>query len=115
MYFAQGTSWWLVLVLVIGLVAAFVFRPDRLVAYLAIALGAQVVCLTSSHVALGHYHYAWMPLLIALAGIGFGRAGWPAPHRGRRQALFHMAAVGLVLALAVVPVVRAPAHEASAA
>lgn len=105
-YFAQGTSRWLVLVLVIGLVAAFVFRPDRLVAYLAIGLGAQVVFLTSSHVALGHYYYAWMPLLIALAGIGFGRAGWPAQHPGRRQALFRVAAVGLVLALAVAPVVR---------
>lgn len=31
-YFAQGTSRWLVLVLVIGRVAAFVSRPDRLVA-----------------------------------------------------------------------------------
>ena len=105
-YFAQGTSRWLVLVLVIGRVAAFVSRPDRLVAYLAIALGAQGVFLTSSHVALGHYYYAWMPLLIAVAGIGFWRAGWPARHRGRRRALFRMAAVGLVLALTVAPVVR---------
>jgi len=76
-YFTQGTSRWVVLVLVIGLVAAFVFRPDRLVAYLGIGLGAQVAFLTASDVALAHYYYAWMPLLIALAGIGLGRAGWP--------------------------------------
>lgn len=80
--------------------------PDRLVAYLSIGLGAEVVFLTSPHVALGHYYYAWMPLPIALAGIGFGRAGWPARHPGRSQALIRMAAVCLVLALVVASVVR---------
>lgn len=105
-YFTQGTSRWVVLVLVVGLVAAFVFRPDRLVAYLAIGLGAQVAFLTASDVALAHYYYAWMPLLIALAGIGFGRAGWPPGPTGRRQATLRVAAVCVVLALAVTPVVR---------
>ncbi|MFA0849817.1 phospholipid carrier-dependent glycosyltransferase [Curtobacterium sp. WHRI 8282] len=105
-YFTQGTSRWVVLVLVIGLVAAFVFRPDRLVAYLGIGLGAQVAFLTASDVALAHYYYAWMPLLIALAGIGLGRAGWPSRPVSRRQRVLRVTAVCLVLALAVVPVVR---------
>ncbi|QSB23825.1 phospholipid carrier-dependent glycosyltransferase [Curtobacterium sp. 24E2] len=113
-YFSQGTSRWIVLVLIIGLVAAFVFRPDRLVAYLSIGLGVQVAFLTSSDVALAHYYYAWMPLLIALAGVGFGRAGWPARSPGRRQATLRVAGVGLVLLLAVAPVVRLGAAVAHA-
>lgn len=105
-YFTLGTSRWVVVVLIIGLVAAFVFRPDRLVVYLTIGLVAQVALLTSTDVALAHYYYAFMPLLIALAGIGFGRAGWPRRSVGRRQSVLRITAVCVVLALLVVPVVR---------
>jgi len=103
-YLLQGTSRWLVPVLVIGVLAAFVFRPDRLVLYLTIALASIVVFYVRSDVALAHYYYAWMPLVIALVGIGLGRAGWP-PTR-TAWSWVRTVAVAVVLLLSVVPAVR---------
>ncbi len=105
-YLLNGTSRWLVLALVVGLVLALVLRPDRLVAYLAIGLAAQIVFLVSSDVALGHYYYAAMPMFVALAGVGLGRLGWPRRAIGRRQGIVRIVAVCAVLALTVLPVVR---------
>ncbi|MDM7891520.1 ArnT family glycosyltransferase [Curtobacterium caseinilyticum] len=60
--------------LLVGLVAAVVLRPGRLVAYLGTALGCLVVFYTVvAHIALANYYAAWMPLLVAVAAIGLGR------------------------------------------
>ena len=67
-------------VLVLGLIAALALRPDRLVAYLAVALGLLVVFYTVvAHIALANYYAAWMPLLIALAAIGITRLATRTP------------------------------------
>ncbi len=113
-YLLNGTSRWLVLALVVGLVLAFALRPDRLVAYLAIGLAAQIVFLVSSDVALGHYYYAAMPMFVALAGVGLGRLGWPRAAIGRRQAVLRIIAVCAVLALTIPPVVRVGSAVAQA-
>ncbi len=70
----EGVGWPTVAVLVVGVVAALVVRPDRLVAVLGIALAALVVFYATTDVALPYYYDAWMPWTIALAAIGFVRA-----------------------------------------
>ena len=87
-------------VLVVGLLAALVLRPGRLVAYLGTALGLLVVFYAFvAHIALANYYAAWMPLLIALAAIGITRLATvlPSPVGG-------VVATVLVVAL-VVPAV----------
>ncbi|KTR07519.1 hypothetical protein NS184_07435 [Curtobacterium luteum] len=69
----DGVGWPTVAVLVVGIVAALVVRPDRLVAVLAIALGSLVVFYCTSNVSLPHYYQAWMPWAIALAATGVVR------------------------------------------
>lgn len=60
--------------LLVGLGAALVLRPGRLVAYLGTALGCLVVFYTFvAHIALANYYAAWVPLLVAVAAIGLGR------------------------------------------
>lgn len=72
-YLQQGTGWVLTVVIVIGVLCALSIRPDRLVAVLAIALGALVVFYCTTQVALPHYYDAWMPFVLALAAIGLVR------------------------------------------
>lgn len=70
----EGVGWPTVAVLVVGIVAAVVVRPDRLVAVLGIALAALVVFYATTDVALPYYYDAWMPWAIALAAVGLVRA-----------------------------------------
>lgn len=99
-FLADGTGWLLLSVLAVGVVAALAVRPDRLVAYLGIALGVFLVFyVIVANVSLPYYYDAWMPLIIALAAIGYGRLATVRPPVGR------IAAVVLVAAL-LVPVVR---------
>lgn len=84
-------------VLLVGVAAALVLRPGRLVAYLGTAFGCLVVFYTLvAHIALANYYAAWMPLLVALAAIGLGRLVTVLP---RPTAVLTAAAV--VVALAV--------------
>lgn len=69
----EGVGWPTVVVLVVGLLAAVVVRPDRLVAVLVIALAALVVFYCTAQVALPYYYDAWMPWAIALAATGVVR------------------------------------------
>lgn len=69
----EGVGWPAVVVLLVGIVAAFVVRPDRLVALLGIALGILVVFYATANVALPHYYQAWMPWAVALAAVGYAR------------------------------------------
>ncbi|MFJ4294579.1 hypothetical protein [Curtobacterium sp. NPDC089689] len=75
----DGAGWPTVAVLVVGIVAALVVRPDRLVVVLGIALGALVVFYCTSNVSLPHYYQAWMPWAIALAATGVVRAARARP------------------------------------
>lgn len=74
-YMAVGTTPVLVAVLVLGVVAALLVRPDRLVVYLLAAAVPVMVFFGASKVALAHYYDAWMPVVIALAAVGFTRLG----------------------------------------
>ena len=61
-------------VIAVGVIAALIIRPDRLVAYLGtvvILLGIFYVGI--SNVALGGYYYVFLPFLIALCVIGYSR------------------------------------------
>lgn len=99
-FLADGTGWLLLTVLTIGVVAALVIRPDRLVAYLGIALGVFLVFyVIVANVSLPYYYDAWMPFIIALAAIGYGRLATVRPPLGR------IAAAVLVAAL-LIPVAR---------
>ncbi len=61
-------------VIVVGVIAALLIHPDRLVAYLAVVvILLAIFYLGISKVALGGYYYAFMPFLIALCAIGYGR------------------------------------------
>jgi hypothetical protein len=73
-FFGDGVHAVMVVVIVIGLVAAFVVRPDRLVAYLGVALGLLVVFyVVVARIALPTYYEAWMPLTLLLTAIGYAR------------------------------------------
>ncbi|ROS77360.1 dolichyl-phosphate-mannose-protein mannosyltransferase [Curtobacterium sp. PhB130] len=70
----QGTGTLECAVLAVGVLAAFLIRPSRLVLWLALAAVPYFVFfLGVSDVALGEYYLAWMPMLVALAAIGIGR------------------------------------------
>lgn len=63
-------------VLAVGVLAALVLRPGRLVLWVALAaVPFFVFFLGVSDVALGEYYIAWMPMLVVLAAIGIGRLG----------------------------------------
>jgi len=84
-------------VLVLGLLAALLLRPGRLVAFLGTALGLLVVFYTFvAHIALANYYAAWMPLLIALAALGISRVATAV-----RAPIGAVAVAVLVVALAV--------------
>jgi 4-amino-4-deoxy-L-arabinose transferase-like glycosyltransferase len=87
-YMVDGTTPVLVAVLALGVLAALVVRPDRLVVYLLAATVPVMVFFGVSHVALPHYYDAWMPVVIALAAVGFTRLARSvrAGRRARRQA-----------------------------
>ena len=70
-FLAHGITVVLLVVLVVGIVAALVVRPGRLVAYLGIAIVALGVFLCTARVALPHYYDIWMPFLTALAAVGY--------------------------------------------
>lgn len=73
-FLAQGTGWLLLTVLLIGVFAALVLRPSRLAVFLAIALGVFLVFyIVVANVSLPYYYDAWMPFIIALAALGYGR------------------------------------------
>ncbi|QKS17056.1 phospholipid carrier-dependent glycosyltransferase [Curtobacterium sp. Csp2] len=93
----QGIGWPLAVVLGLGVLAALVVRPDRLVVFLALCLGVLVVFYSTSAVALPHYYYAWMPFVVALAAVGGTRLA-------RLRPPLTAVAVALVLTVAVVPV-----------
>lgn len=92
----QGLGWPMVVVLGAGTLAAFVVRPDRLVAYLALCLGVLVAFYCTSNVALPHYYYVWVPFVVALAAVGFARLA-------RLRPPWTTVVAALVLAVAVVP------------
>jgi hypothetical protein len=70
----QGMGTPLVVILLIGVLAAFVVRPGRLVVVLtAAALLLGAFYLGYAQVALPYYYYAWAWLLIMLAAIGYAR------------------------------------------
>jgi len=72
----QGTGTLECVVLAVGVLAAFLIRPGRLVLWLVVvAVPFFVFFLGVSDVALGEYYLAWMPVLVALAAIGIGRLG----------------------------------------
>ncbi|MFS2029016.1 MULTISPECIES: hypothetical protein [unclassified Curtobacterium] len=77
----EGVGWPTVVVLLVGMAAAFAIRPDRLVALLGIALGILVVFYSTANVALPHYYQAWMPWIIALAAVGYTRLARLRPPR----------------------------------
>lgn len=70
----EGVGWPTVVVLVLGLLAAVLVRPDPLVGVLGTALAALVVFYCTAQVALPYYYDAWMPWTIALAATGLVRA-----------------------------------------
>ncbi|ROP58559.1 glycosyltransferase family 39 protein [Curtobacterium sp. PhB115] len=99
-FLLAGTGWFLLTVLVIGVIAALVVRPDRLVAYLGIALGVFLVFyVIVAKVSLPYYYDAWMPLVIALAAIGYARLATVRPPVGR-------IAAAVLVACLLVPTVR---------
>lgn len=99
-FLAAGTGWLLLAVLLVGVVCAFAVRPDRLVAFLGIALGVFLVFyVIVANVSLPYYYDAWMPLVIALAAIGYARLAAVRPPVGR------IVATVLVASL-LVPAVR---------
>lgn len=70
----QGMGLPLVVVLVVGVLAALVVRPDRLVVVLVSALALLAAFyLGYAHVALAYYYYAWTWLLVVIAAIGYAR------------------------------------------
>ncbi|WP_418516769.1 ArnT family glycosyltransferase [Curtobacterium flaccumfaciens pv. flaccumfaciens] len=72
-YMARGVTPLLAVVLAVGILAALVVRPGRLVLYLVAAAVPLMVFLGTSKVALAHYYDAWMPIVIALAAVGYTR------------------------------------------
>ncbi|WIB59098.1 glycosyltransferase family 39 protein [Curtobacterium sp. MCLR17_007] len=73
-FMANGIGWVMVAVLGVGVLAALVVRPDRLVVVLVVALAALMLFSTVvAHVALPHYYDVWMPFLVALAAVGYTR------------------------------------------
>ncbi|WXF92563.1 hypothetical protein WDV91_08230 [Curtobacterium flaccumfaciens pv. flaccumfaciens] len=106
-FLADGTGWLLLTVLTIGVVAALVVRPDRLVAYLGIALGVFLVFyVIVANVSLPYYYDAWMPFIIALAAIGYGRLATVRPPVGRITAAVLVAALLIPVARLGVAVVQ---------
>ena len=76
LFFERGVGVVMTVVIVVGLIAALVVRPDVLVAYLATALGCMVVFyVVVAKIALPHYYEAWMPVLLVLTAIGYARLG----------------------------------------
>lgn len=83
-FMANGIGPVMVGVLALGVLAALVVRPDRLVAVLVIALASLMLFSTVvAHVALPHYYDVWMPFLIALAAVGYARLARAADPRRR--------------------------------
>lgn len=74
-YAAQGTGPVLLTVVAVGVIAALVLRPDRLVLYLLAAIVPLMGFLAVSAVSLAHYYDAWMPFVLALAAVGWSRLG----------------------------------------
>lgn len=83
-FMVNGIGWVMVVVLGTGVVAALVIRPDRLVAVLGMATASLVLFSTVvAHVSLPHYYDVWMPFVIALAAVGYGRLARVADPRRR--------------------------------
>lgn len=116
-YMVDGTTPLLVAVLVLGVVAALVVRPGRLVVYLLAAAIPVMVFFGASKVALAHYYDAWMPVVIALAAVGYTRLAQSvrAGRRARRPA--PVAATAAIVAVVVLGVGAAvvPAVQQTAA
>lgn len=72
-YMAQGLGLPLLAVIAVGVVAAVLLRPGRLVALLGIAAASLMTFSATAHVALPHYYIVWMPFLVALAAVGYTR------------------------------------------
>ena len=73
-FMMRGLGPVVLVVVAAGVIAALVIHPDRLVAYLGIVvILLAIFYMGVSKVALGGYYYAFMPFLIALCGIGYGR------------------------------------------
>lgn len=73
-FLGDGVGPVMVVVIVVGVVAALVVRPDRLVAYVGTALGLLVVFyVVVARIALPTYYEAWMPLTLLLTAIGYAR------------------------------------------
>jgi len=112
-FMGRGVTPILVVVLVVGIVAALVVRPGKLVVYLVAAAVPVMVFLATSKVALGHYYDAWMPIVIALAAVGYTRLAQSvrAGRRARRTtppvaSAVIAAVVVLGVGAAVVPAVQ---------
>jgi hypothetical protein len=87
-FMVEGMGVITVALLVVGTALAVVVHPDRLVAYVATALGLLVVFyLVFSPIALGHYYYVWTPFMAVLAAVGYGRLAKLAPTRVRPTAV----------------------------
>lgn len=97
----EGVGWPTVVVLVVGMVAAFAIRPDRLVAVLGVSLGLLVVFYCTANVALPHYYQAWMPWAVALAAVGLVRLARLRPPITTVVALVAVAATVLPVAAVV--------------
>jgi 4-amino-4-deoxy-L-arabinose transferase-like glycosyltransferase len=94
-------------VIIIGAAAAIVLRRDPLVAWLATALAAPIIfhCFYAG-VALPYYWTLWLPLALALAGLGFDEIV-----RRFRAASADWRLTGLVIIAVLVPVVIAAGLE----
>jgi 4-amino-4-deoxy-L-arabinose transferase-like glycosyltransferase len=103
-YMADGTTPVLVAVLVLGVVAALVVRPDRLVVYLLAAAVPVMVFFGASKVALAHYYDAWMPVVIALAAVGFTRLAQRVRSDGRARRRAPSVATSVIAAVVVLGV-----------
>ncbi|WIE74990.1 glycosyltransferase family 39 protein [Curtobacterium sp. MCSS17_007] len=100
-FFGDGVGAVMVVVIVVGLVAAFVVRPDRLVAYLGTALGLLVVFyVVVARIALPTYYEAWMPLTLLLTAIGYARLA------SLRPRVWWSSLATVLVLLSVVPAAR---------
>lgn len=74
-YLQRGATVPVLVVLVVGVVLAVVFRPDRLVAFVGAALACLLVFyLGVTRIALSTYYLPFLPLIVVLAAIGYARA-----------------------------------------
>lgn len=95
-FLAEGIGVAALVVIVVGVALAIWLRPDKLIAYLGAALLLLIVFYTiAARIALPHYYYAWTPLLVILAGLGYARVA----QRLRRPVSVSLLAVAALVAL----------------